>query len=343
MEQISRGFVGRTLRAVLFIFLIIIFCTAISSAGIYLASRFGLTQSREQVPLTALSLGKEGEVELPGRGKMVDGDGWKLRNSRDIYTLTLDNAVIEGTQGSSEDSGPAVDVKGDLIIELKDGSGSWIRSGGAGIRIQSGTLVIKGKGSLDIEAGDVGILGLGWDQGQNLRDQNQNGEPDGSKNGSQYESQYERQNKGQAALRLEGGQLHVKGRNAGIGCPYVELAGGSGQVSAEALWGIGISSCNIKVEESEGRLTVMGDGAAMAASGTEENRPFVKVDGKMAVEPEDARVIQLSVSGFIRPSGEKDTEGSLNILTYSSGDAVNYNEETSCFDGAVKEISFTGQ
>ena len=45
MDKISKGFVGRTVRAVLFIILIIVFCTAISSAGIYLASRYGLTQS----------------------------------------------------------------------------------------------------------------------------------------------------------------------------------------------------------------------------------------------------------------------------------------------------------
>ena len=68
MDKISKGFVGRTVRAVLFIILIIVFCTAISSAGIYLASRYGLTQSREQVPLTALYLGNEGKVELPGSG-----------------------------------------------------------------------------------------------------------------------------------------------------------------------------------------------------------------------------------------------------------------------------------
>ena len=37
MDKISKGFVGRTVRAVLFIILIIVFCTAISSAGIYLA------------------------------------------------------------------------------------------------------------------------------------------------------------------------------------------------------------------------------------------------------------------------------------------------------------------
>ena len=165
MDKISKGFVGRTVRAVLFIILIIAFCTAISSAGIYLASRYGLTQSREQVPLTALYLGNEGKVELPGRGKMAEGNGWRLRNSRDSYTLTLDNAVIENTvmentvMENAESSRPAIDITGDLTIELKEGSGSWIRSEGAGIRIHSGTLVIRGKGSLDIEAKTAGILG----------------------------------------------------------------------------------------------------------------------------------------------------------------------------------------
>ena len=79
---------------------------------------------------------------------MAEGNGWRLRNSRDSYTLTLDNAVIENTvMENAESSRPAIDITGDLTIELKEGSGSWIRSEGAGIRIHSGTLVIRGKGS----------------------------------------------------------------------------------------------------------------------------------------------------------------------------------------------------
>ena len=239
MDKISRGFVGRTVRAVVFIILIIVFCTAISSAGIYLASRFGLTQSREQVPLTALYLGNEGKVELPGRGKMVEGNGWRLRNSRDSYTLTLDNAVIENTvMESTESSHPAIDITGDLTIELKEGSGSWIRSEGAGIRIHSGTLVIRGKGSLDIEARTAGILG-------------------------------NRTENSQAALRLEGGQLDIKGTYAGISCPEVDIAGGTGTVSALGQCGIGIYSCRIKVEESEGEMTAEGSGAGRRQRGDE--------------------------------------------------------------------------
>ena len=210
MDKISKGFVGRTVRAVLFIILIIVFCTAISSAGIYLASRYGLTQSREQVPLTALYLGNEGKVELPGRGKMVEGNGWRLRNSRDSYTLTLDSAVIENTvMERTESSHPAIDITGDLTIELKEGSGSWIRSEGAGIRIHSGTLVNRGKGSLDIEAKTAGILG-------------------------------NRTENSQAALRLEGGQLDIKGTYAGISCPEVDIAGGTGVVLASGQSGIGL-------------------------------------------------------------------------------------------------------
>ena len=255
MDKISKGFVGRTVRAVLFIILIIAFCTAISSAGIYLASRYGLTQSREQVPLTALYLGNEGKVELPGRGKMAEGNGWRLRNSRDSYTLTLDNAVIENTvMENAESSRPAIDITGDLTIELKEGSGSWIRSEGAGIRIHSGTLVIRGKGSLDIEAKTAGILG-------------------------------NRTENGQAALRLEGGQLDIKGTYAGISCPEVDIAGGTGTVSALGQCGIGIYSCRIKVEESEGEMTAEGSGAAVLAGGSGEMKPSIKVDEKAAAGP----------------------------------------------------------
>lgn len=162
MDKISKGFVGRTVRAVLFIILIIAFCTAISSAGIYLASRYGLTQSREQVPLTALYLGNEGKVELPGRGKMAEGNGWRLRNSRDSYTLTLDNAVIENTvMENAESSRPAIDITGDLTIELKEGSGSWIRSEGAGIRIHSGTLVIREREAWTLKPKQQAYWGIG--------------------------------------------------------------------------------------------------------------------------------------------------------------------------------------
>ena len=150
MQRLSKEFVVRTIRAVVFIILVIISCTAISSAGIYMASRFGLTTSREQVPLTALSIGADGSVQLPVRGKMVEGDGWKLRNNRDDFVLTLDNAVIEG-KTSDGGKAPAITVCGDLTIECKKGSGNRISSGETGILIDAGTLTIRGAGDLEIK------------------------------------------------------------------------------------------------------------------------------------------------------------------------------------------------
>ena len=316
MDKISKGFVGRTVRAVLFI---IAFCTAISSAGIYLASRYGLTQSREQVPLTALYLGNEGKVELPGRGKMAEGNGWRLRNSRDSYTLTLDNAVIENTvMESTESSHPAIDITGDLTIELKEGSGSWIRSEGAGIRIHSGTLVIRGKGSLDIEAKTAGILG-------------------------------NRTENSQAALRLEGGQLDIKGTYAGISCPEVDIAGGTGTVSALGQCGIGIYSCRIKVEESEGEMTAEGSGAAVLAGGSGEMKPSIKVDEKAAAGPGNVRIVELDAARLENAAGHEEEIGGWmegaysSLLTYSSEDMVTYNEDTFCFDGSAKTIRFAAK
>ena len=123
---------------------------------------------------------------------------------------------------NAESSRPAIDITGDLTIELKEGSGSWIRSEGAGIRIHSGTLVIGEKEAWTLKPKQQAYWGTG-------------------------------RKTGQAALRLEGGQLDIKGTYAGISCPEVDIAGGTGTVSALGQGGIGIYSCRIKVEESEGK------------------------------------------------------------------------------------------
>ena len=151
MQKISKEFAGRTIRAIMFILLVILLCTAISGAGIYLASKYGLTTSVEQVPLTSLSIGEDREIELPIRGRMTEGEGWKLRNSRDVFTLTLDNAVIEGPV-TKEGPQPAISVTGDLILELRKDSGNWVSSQGVGIYSEAGTLIIKGEGSLVIQS-----------------------------------------------------------------------------------------------------------------------------------------------------------------------------------------------
>lgn len=323
MEKISKGFVGRIFRAVLFIVLVILFCTAISSAGIYLASRYGLTQSREQAALTTLSIGSEEEVELPGRGKMVEGDGWKLRNTRDVYTLYLDHAVIEGEAGAKgeQEPCPAITVSGDLVIELKEGSDNWIRSEGTGICIQAGTLVIRGKGSLTVEAGEGGIA---W------------GDPK------------ERISSGSAgaAVRVEGGRLDIRGGDAGIRCPVVELAGGSGYIEADRENGIGIIASSFKVEEVEEEIKVKGNSAALAVAApvsTDASRsvkPYLEVSQKVAVSPEHIHITELQ---SIYPYGDgKDIRKDIcNILTYSSGEMAAYDDSTSAFEGAAGEITFS--
>lgn len=316
MEKISKEFVARTVRAVLFIFLVIIFCTAVSTAGIFLAARFGLTQSREQVPLTALSIGKEGLVELPGRGKMVEGDGWRLRNSRDIYTLTLDNAVIEGS---------AIDVTGDLILELKEESGNWIRSKGPGIRIQSGTLVIRGKGSLSVESEDIGIRGQEGEKGQKAEGRQKAEGADGV-----------------TAVRVEGGQLDIKGRYGGIDCREVELAGGSGTIEAVDENSVGIHAFSLKVEGETREITAAGKGAAVMAAALVPGKPVIETDKKVSVLPGDAKKAELQ-SGDL-PFGEAgDMKETYNLITYSTEQMVTYNSSTGAFDGAAKEVTFIGE
>lgn len=150
MEKMPKELVFSSLRAICSIILVIVLCTAVSGAGVFLASRYGLTQSREQVPLTALSIGNKTSVTLPQKGEVTEGEGWILRNSRGNYTLTLDGAVIEGLD-SEDGPTPGITVTGDLTMELKEGSGNWIRSNGAGIRMESGLLSIRGRGKLEIQ------------------------------------------------------------------------------------------------------------------------------------------------------------------------------------------------
>lgn len=149
MERISKEFIGRTVRAVLFIGLTILICTMVSSAGILLASRFGLTTSREQVPLTYLSIGGE-EAVLPDRGKITKGDGWTIRNTRGRYILTLSDLFLEGE---------GIVIEGDLDLELRQNSENYIMTQGPGIKKGAGTLNIKGEGSLEIISGEKGIQG----------------------------------------------------------------------------------------------------------------------------------------------------------------------------------------
>ena len=153
----------------------------------------------------------------------------------------------------------------------------------------------------------------------------------------------------QAALRLEGGQLDIKGTYAGISCPEVDIAGGTGTVSALGQCGIGIYSCRIKVEESEGEMTAEGSGAAVLAGGSGEMKPSIKVDEKAAAGPGNVRIVELDASRLENAAGHEEEIGGWmegaysSLLTYSSEDMVTYNEDTSCFDGSARTLRFAAE
>ena len=101
----------------------------------------------------------------------------------------------------------------------------------------------------------------------------------------------------QAALRLEGGQLDIKERMREYRVRRWILPVEPGTVSALGQCGIGIYSCRIKVEESEGEMTAEGSGAAVLAGGSGEMKPSIKSDGKVTAGPGDVRVVEFDAAG----------------------------------------------
>lgn len=62
MQQLPKEFVGRMVRTVLFIGLVAACCAGVATFGMFVASKFNLTTSRNQVPLTSVKI--EGEKVL---------------------------------------------------------------------------------------------------------------------------------------------------------------------------------------------------------------------------------------------------------------------------------------
>ena len=114
MQQLPKEFIGRMVRTILFIGLVAACCAGVATFGMLVASKFNLTTSRNQVPLTSVKI--EGEkVLIPENGKTTREAGWTLRNSRGQYILTLD----ELEAGSLDTKEPVIEVEGDLILQLK--------------------------------------------------------------------------------------------------------------------------------------------------------------------------------------------------------------------------------
>ena len=77
MQQLPKEFVGRMVRTVLFIGLVAACCAGVATFGMFVASKFNLTTSRNQVPLTSVKI--EGErVLIPENGKTTREAGWTV-------------------------------------------------------------------------------------------------------------------------------------------------------------------------------------------------------------------------------------------------------------------------
>lgn len=195
MKKIPKEFTGGILKALLFIGLVMICCPGVVFLGLFAASKLGLTTSRAQVPLSYVAIAGE-EAPIPLQGKVTEGKGWVLRNSRGQYTLTLDGLQA----GSLEEEAPALEIQGDLILVLKKGTENGLLSAGPALKKGPGTLTIRGDGSLTLQ-GETALEGE-W-QEETLSQDNP------------------------SALRMEGGSLTLAGEERALYEDTVELLDGT--------------------------------------------------------------------------------------------------------------------
>ena len=154
---------------------------------------------------------------------------------------------------------PAISITGDLIMELKKDSGSWINSGGNGIQIEAGTLVIRGAGSLKIDAGGTAIAGNSMEPPLPL-------------------------------CRIEDGDMEITGNDYGIAGVELELAGGSGIIEAEAENGTGICAGRLAAEPSLGSYTIRGNAGAVLLATPQPAEPQVSIPDQVRILPQQAGI-----------------------------------------------------
>ncbi len=232
MQQLPKEFIGRMVRTVLFIGLVAACCAGVATFGMFVASKFNLTTSRNQIPLTSVKI--EGEkVLIPENGKTTREAGWTLRNNRGLYILTLD----ELEAGSFDATEPVIEVEGDLIIQLKKDTVSHLESRGPVIQKGTGTLTIRGEGSLELESAGAEAISSNW-------------------SGEELDADHP------SAVRLEAGNLNCIGADFGIVDETVELAGAQGTIEATATSGAAVKTAHIKREGSNSdKLELVGDTA----------------------------------------------------------------------------------
>lgn len=234
MQQLPKEFMGRMVRTVLFIGLVAACCAGVATFGMFVASKFNLTTSRSQIPLTSVKI--EGEkVLIPENGKTTREAGWTLRNNRGLYILTLD----ELEAGSKDTSDPVIEVEGDLIIQLKKDTVSHLESQGPVIKKGTGTLTIRGEGSLELESANAEAICSDW-------------------NGEELDADHP------SAVRLEAGDMNFTGADFGIVDETVELAGARGTIEAASASGAAVKTAHIKREGSNSdNLELIGDTAVV--------------------------------------------------------------------------------
>lgn len=227
MEKLPKEFIGRVVRAVIFIGLVTVGCAGVALLGMSAASRFRLTTSRTQVPLTRVAIVGE-EAAVPLSGKVTEGNGWVLRNSRGQYTLTLDGLEA----GSAEEETPALKIEGDLTIILKKGTQNRLLSAGTALKKGKGTLTIRGEGRLEAQGGAAAIW-ADW-------------------GGGALDPEHP------SAIRIEGGILELEGKELGIRDETIELEQGRITIFIQDEHGVGIETNSLRDGDFSGSLDIQG-------------------------------------------------------------------------------------
>ena len=157
---------------------------------------------------------------IPENGKTTREAGWTLRNSRGQYILTLD----ELEAGSLDTAEPVIEVEGDLILQLKKDTISHLESQGPVIKKGTGTLTIRGEGSLELESADAEAIISDW-------------------NGEELDADHP------SAVRLEARNLTFTGAGSGIVDETVELQL-QGTITATSTSGALVKTAHVKREGS---------------------------------------------------------------------------------------------